>query len=640
MVLSHESKKNKPSKIVWHFLYLCTEFGYYHIFTLGYIFHSSSAREMDSRNSPDTSLSGSTEAVAVNNQPNGHDGRAAPAQQQASGNAVENRSSSPTRSPKPRKERFAAKSFQTGGVNLAGAKKNPSLPTVVDIKSLCSLETSFDENANNDRLQKMQQWQRKRKQDVASKVLCNFLLSVGLRRRYTKFHSAVVSTQCNFRRFRAASRFSSVRRVAVATQRLTRGYLVRRLVCRMRQLVDSVSKLRVVYNLKVRRSKRRAKAATVIQCTCRRMLAQRQLCRLFKQWTDCNELMAARRSIIDLELGRKRVLVNSFIKKHIIRSTLWFCMALTLFATATFTFSYSDAGMAAQLKESDSRYMERVSARALQLYYPDTTTEDMIPSLIERFSTISVSEFTALVDVWNANLDTSAASSLFCSEETGLSTGERLDAPSWTASKFIILLLAGSVMSSILGLVTSVIITSFVCGHVGYPIPRHTFDSWGAILHYKDDFLADRAGAISCGRTILISVVLLSGCWIALAASVLLGVVASRFHFFWFVYPYVTDACGGMSLLRLIHTSKVELLALPLQFLLRDHLPQVSTVPQAAMVAVQVAEVSLYSLLVVLFLRSVVGYISLSKRLRMATASAQAELTGLTRGIDAVLKHL
>ena len=597
---------------------------------------------MDSHSSTDTSLSGSMEANAADNQPNSHGGgRVASHEQQAPENTSHNRSPSPFRSPvtKPRKERFAAKSFQTGGVNLAGAKSNPSLPTVVDIKSLCSLDTSFDENANNDRLQKMQLWQRQRKQDVASKVLCNFLLSVGLRKRYTKFLAAIISVQCNFRRLRASSLFSSVRRVAVAAQRVARGYMVRRLVRKMRILAERLSKLRVVYNLKVRRSKRRGKAATVLQCACRRMLAQRQLCRLFKQWTDCNELMIARRSIIDIELARKRVLVNSFVKKHMVRATLWFCVSLALFGTVMLTYSYSEVGMAAQLKESDSRYLERVSSTtALQLYYPDTTTEGMLPSLIERYSAMDIPEFTGLVDVWNSDLETSAVYDLFCSDGA-LSTGQRAHVPSWTASSFFILLLAGTVGSSLLGLVASGIISYFVCRRVSDPIVCYTSDNWGVILRCKDDLLSERAGAVSVGRAVRTSVLLLSGCWAALAVSLLLGAIASRYHFFWFVYPYVADACGGLSLFRLVYSSKAELLVLPIRFLLCEYLPHVSTFSQVAMVAVQVAEVSLYSILVVLFLRFIQGYISLTKRLRQTTASAQDELTELTRSINTILKH-
>jgi hypothetical protein len=542
---------------------------------------------------------------------------------------------SPNKPNSARKDRFAAKSFESGGVNLGGVRKTPALPTVVDIKSLCSLETDFDEDANKERMLKMKKWQNDRKQTGASKVLKNYILSFCIRRRYIKFHAAVNSMQTQFRRFHAVSRYSAVLRAVRLTQRHVRGYWVRRSVQQMRLLALRLGKLRVVYNMKVRRSKRRGKAAIVIQCVCRRKRAQGQLVQRYEMWAQCNEATVSRHIIITREVDRKTAVLNSFIKTNFIRATLWFSLVLVLLNGAAFYYSFSDNGMSPRLKETDQRYIEgRLGATGL-VYYPDSTTGDaMLYSSLTAWDVSSVgaeiTELLASETLLTAPLSKSTLDALWCGgKQTSLAAASASALPSWTLSKFYFLSHLASGAAAMLAIVSSLLVSRMMYGKkTAIATGMCTLNSWGTIRAEKDDILKYHVDAVST-RVVFYSMLMLVGSWVGLSIAVAAWVLTSRYHYYWFVLPYATDVCSNSLALQNIFNAPADVFLAPL----------LNALANQSHAHLAIGEYILLGLLAIIFVRLVWSFMTLGGKIEIGSGLAQREMAAFTARIDAVVKY-
>ena len=536
-----------------------------------------------------------------------------------------------------RKERKAAKSFGTAGVNLGAVRHTPSLPAVVDIASLCSLDASFDEEADRARLEKMKQWQRNRKMDHATKVLSLFMLSVCLRRRYVKFCSAVLSMQTNFRRLRVHSHYSAQIMASKLIQKNIRGYWVRNFVRNTRLLVLRLERLRVAYNLKVSGFKKRSKAATIIQCTIRIRLAQRKLCQLFEAWKYCSDVTVERKRIISEEIDRKKRYLSGFVSNYLIRATMWFSLSLVLLNILSLLFSFSDAGIACHLKEVDMRYVEG-QVNAPQLYYPDSTNEDMISSLMDVWvsSGLSKSVGETLLEIQNLvayPMSKSELEVLWCVERAPVGeVGDTL-VPSLSLSRLFILSTAVSVGSTIWALTVSIIVSYIIYkGHDTHPDPSLTYN-WRIIRSEKDNLLKRYINEVSDG-VIYYSTGWLLSSWVCLSVSVMIWLLVSRFHYFWFVLPFITDICEPSVQNFSLGTSVSTLVAPMVQFL---NLKECYNSAMASMI-VQFMELLLFSFVIVLNVRLIWGYRSMYSRIAKNSVIAQEELTDLSSRINSVME--
>lgn len=532
-----------------------------------------------------------------------------------------------------RKQRVAAKSFEAGGVNLSSVKGTAGLPTIVDIKSLCSLDAEFDESANNERLMKMKLWQRERKQKGAAIVVSSFLYTKLMRRQFLRVYSSILTIQSFLRRCKYFSLYSMLRQGAITVQRSVRGHWVRTHVAHMRILARRLSKLRVVYNLKVRRFRRCTKAATLIQTAYRRMRALYKLVELYSSWQECRDAVKSRESIIAAAKARKRVILNNFIRQRFIRSTLWISITVAVFSYLSFLFSFSGLGIASRLRQTDQSYLD--ASPALQLYYSETADGDLMPSILELYSRLAFSDIFVILGTVDTLFCKDAVHRVWCGESAQIPHESPI--PSEVLSKFFLLFQAASICTVLLSLVSSLVLSSIIKKEVTEMDIYH-INNWADIRLEKEERASNRIAVVSSAAVIFTSFIVMACSWISFFIALGIGLITSRYHFIWFVYPYIIDMCSENSLP--MWGSVDRMILLPMQLVWNQTLSSDLSLILLRTYFVELAEIFLYGLILFSVSAGFVSFVSYSSRVNKMTQRAQRKLDNLTERIDAILEQL
>lgn len=165
-------------------------------------------------------------------------------------------------------------------------------------------------------------------------------------------------------------------------------------------------------------------------------------------------------------------------------------------------------------------------------------------------------------------------------------------------------------------------------------------NTWKVIRAQKDETVTSRekeCSDCSSARPLFISMSFMLCSLAILFLSFWFGVAMSRYHFLWFVYPYVADVCSADSLTA----SNVDMFVVsPVQYVMDAVLSQNFSSRALTTYFVQIAELALYAFIVAFLLRSVMGFVSYSNKVYRSLQQAQSELNEITGRIDAVLKQM